>query len=731
MNIKNVLKLLLLPLLLPLFSLPPAIYHAYAGRAGADEGMWLPLLLQNNQEEMQKLGLKLTSEQIYSINNSSLKDAIVSFGGFCTASIISKDGLVLTNHHCGYEVIQNHSSVENDYLTDGFWATSRAEEKPNPGLTVTFLVRIEDVTEKILSELNDDMDPAERDEKIYMLSNSIAAEATEGTHYHARVSEMFAGNEYYLFVKETFRDVRLVGAPPESIGKFGGDTDNWMWPRHTGDFSLFRVYTGPDGKPAEYSEKNIPLKPQHYLPVSIKGIDPGSFAMILGFPGSTQRYKTSYGIRLLMEQSNPTRIKIRGEILKIMRNDMDESDEIRLKYSSQFARVSNYHKYFIGQDKGFIRMNTVSVKESEENNFQKWADENQERKAKYGQVLSDIKNSYDNLKGYNMARDYLNELLFSAAGVLKMPYLFSDLYKALIKNKGDLQAVKPNLTRAKAQTEKHFKDYHLPTDKKIFTKVLRMYYEDMPPALNLGIFNLIEKKYKNDFSRFADVVFSKSMLTSAEKVNNFFEKPSLKLLNKDLGFQTMQSILLSYRNVILPNSQKDRDKLREAQRQYIAGLREMYADKNFYPDANFTMRLTYGKVIKYDPKDAVHYDYATTIEGIIEKRDPYDPEFFVPDKLLELYNEKDYGNYANNGTLNICFITDNDITGGNSGSPVINGDGELIGIAFDNNWEGMTGDLAYDPNMKRCINVDIRYVLFLIDKFAGAGYLVEEMTVVE
>ncbi|OFY62961.1 MAG: peptidase S46 [Bacteroidetes bacterium RIFCSPLOWO2_02_FULL_36_8] len=698
----------------------------------ADEGMWLPLLLEKNYSAMEKLGFKLTPDQIYNLNKSSLKDAIINFGGFCSGSIISKDGLILTNHHCGYDAIQNQSTVENNYLKNGFWALSKEQELSNPGLSATFLVRVEDVTQKVMGVNNENAKYAPWDSAMQSVTKKIVEETTKGTNYSAEIKDFYGGNTWYLFVYETYRDIRLVGAPPESIGKFGGDADNWMWPRHTGDFSLFRVYTAPDGKPSAYAKENIPLKPKYYLPVSLKGIQPKDFAMVMGYPGRTRRYETTGGIKFLLEQSNPTRIKLRGAILRIMKIDMDENEEIKLKLSSHYASVSNYHKNFIGQNKGLVRMNTIETKKAEEDAFRKWVSADATRKAKYGTCLDDILSATENLKGYNLARDYMNELLFSAGGVLQIPYLVSDAYKMMKKPSPNPDTLKTFITETSNKLKNHFKEYNYATDKKIFTAVMKMYYNDAPKLFHPTIFDDIEKIYKNDFNAFTDDVFNKSILTSEEKLQKFLLAPNVTELENDLGFKTMQSVLDSYNNKILPLATPERRKLGIATRLYLQGLMEMKKDKQFYPDANFSMRLTYGKVIDYIPKDAVKYSYFTTLDGIIEKYDPWDEEFFVPQKLMDLQKAKDYGQYVDaGGKLYVCFITDNDITGGNSGSSVMNGKGELIGLAFDNNWEGMTGDLVYDGTLKRCINVDVRYILFIIDKFGGAKNIVDEMTLVK
>jgi hypothetical protein len=695
----------------------------------ADEGMWLPLLIKRlNYTDMQKLGLKLTAEEIYDVNHSSLKDAILNFGGFCTGEVISKDGLVLTNHHCGYESVQSHSTVQNDYLSNGFWAMSRDKELQNKGLTVSFLVRMEDVTEKVLSAAGK-ISSDDREEKIEALSKELQAAAIQGTHYNAEVKSFFEGNEYYLFVYETFKDIRLVGAPPSSIGKFGGDTDNWMWPRHTGDFSMFRIYTGPDGKPAEYSKDNIPLKAKYWLPVSLKGIHKNDYSMVLGYPGNTERYIPAAAVSMVYEQSNPIKIRIREKRLALMKEDMDASPEIRIKYAATYAQISNYYKYFIGQNQGLKRLNIIEKKKNNETAFRDWVNADASRKADYGNILTDYDKIYTNYRKFNPAYIYLEEAAFGTE-ILLYAYHLNSLYTAL--KGGNPDEIKIEIEAAKKVTGESFKNYNASTDKKIFAALLKMYYEDIPKEMHPAVFTQVEKKYKGDFNKYADDVFKKSILADSVKMKAFLAKPDPKILGKDPAFQAMNSILNDFRAKIGPMLGAIFAKKDQTNALYTKALMEMKKDQKLYPDANFTMRLTYGTIQDYDPRDAVHYEYFTRLNGIVEKEDSSNEEFVVPPKLIDLYNKKDFGRYADeNGIMHVCFISNNDITGGNSGSPVINGEGQLIGTAFDGNWEAMSGDIVYEPGLQRCISVDIRYILFLIDKFAGAGHLIQEMTLVE
>ena len=705
------------------------VFLATLGRA--DEGMWLPLLIDRlNYVDMQKEGLKLTAEEIYNINHSSLKDAIIQFGNGCTGEMISGQGLVLTNHHCGYGAIQSHSTIDHDYLADGFWAMDLKEELPNEGLTARFLVRIEDVTARVLEGLNDQMTESERNAKISELSKAIQSEATQGTGYDARVASFFNGNEFYLFVYEVFRDVRLVGAPPSSIGKFGADTDNWMWPRHTGDFALFRVYTGPDGKPASFSTENIPMKPRHHLPVSLDGYEKGDFAMIMGYPGSTDRYLTSWGVNLAIEISNPTIVKIREKKLNIMRKDMDADREVAIKYASKYAGISNYWKYFIGQTRGLKRLKVLEDKQKIESEFQSWVNADPARKEKYGKVLSDIESAYKTYGEYTLQRWYFIESVMRGAEVMTLAQSFTGLGNELgeeTPSQEKIDRMKQALTKS---VERHFKNYNRPTDVKLLSAMLQMYYENVPVQQQPEAFRQMVAKNKGDFNRIAGNIFARSIFADEAKVRAFLEKPSLKVLKKDPAYTLSVMMVEKYRE-----NQKNLDAANEmlerGNRLFVAGLREMQPERKFYPNANSTMRLTYGKVLDYYPADAVHYNYFTTLKGVMEKEDHDNWEFVVPAKLKALYEKKDFGPYAmDNGQMPVAFLSTTDITGGNSGSPVINGKGELIGLAFDGNWEAMSGDIAFEPELQRTISVDIRYVLFIIDKYAGAKNIINELTLV-
>jgi hypothetical protein len=721
------------------------LYIGLGSGVFADEGMWLPLHIDRlNHVDMEKMGLQLTAEEIYSINQSSLKDAIVNLGGgFCTGEIISDQGLMLTNHHCGYGAIQDHSTVENDILTHGFWAENYEEELPNEGLFVQFLVRMEDVSKKVLKKVKDKMTEAERSEVIDAAIEEIVDEAKGETHYDVRVKSFYEGNEYYLFVYESFHDVRLVGTPPESIGKYGGDTDNWMWPRHTGDFSLFRVYSGPDGKPAKYALENIPLKPKHHLPVSLDGIQENDFAMVFGYPGSTNRYLTSYGVKLADEQTNPARVKIRGKKLEIMKQYMDADPATRLAYASKYAGVSNYWKYFIGQTNGLKNLNVYDKKVALEAELSAWIAKKKSRINRYGDPVSEIETAYTKVGEYTVPFYYLYEAGFGIE-LVKNFYRLNSLVKAL--NSEDVGEEERNgiIESQRYKADEFFKDYRPEIDRDIFEAMTIILLADLHPEFVPDVFKAAmaapvgADSFFDDFrpdadmdaGDLADYIFDNSILVDQKKLEAFLDQPSAELLENDPGYMAAQSVYGTYKSLSAKRGAA-LGALDKGRRNFIAALRDMNRNRDYYPDANSTMRLTYGKVLSYDPADAVHYHYLTTLKGVMEKEDSSNPEFVVHPKLKELYEAKDYGQYGDDGKLYVGFLTNNDITGGNSGSPVINGSGQLIGTAFDGNWEAMSGDIAFEPELQRCISVDIRYVLFVIDKFAGATHLIDEMTIIK
>lgn len=698
--------------------------------AKADEGMWLPSLLNKvNAQKMKELGAQITPEDIYNVNNSSLKDAIITLDrGSCTGEMVSAEGLFLTNHHCGYGEIQSHSSKENNYLRDGFWAMTREQELPNPGKTVTFLVRVEDVTDQVMASLNDQMPEQVRRDSILVVSGRIERSAKGDTHYETRVRSLFESNQYLLFVTETFTDVRLVGAPPSFIGKFGADTDNWMWPRHTGDFTMFRVYAGPDGKPAEYSKDNVPYKPRHFLPISLKGYENGDFAMVMGYPGSTNRYLTSEGVNYTMNLVNNTRIIVREKKLEILRDYMATSDVATIQYASKYARSSNYYKYSIGQNRGLTRLNVVNKKLETEKAFEAWVNQSEERKAKYGEALPLINQAYSRVDDDKALR-YLTEALLSGPELFLFANRFSN-YVDLLKT-GDADRIAAEAQRLQPLMDDFYKDFHTLTDQKVAAALTHIYVEQVPAKYQPSYIATINGKYKGNYSAWAAAVFQKSIFRSPETLKAFLAKPKYTAIQKDPIFN-ISSELFSLLRTIRDEGTQDNMQLSRGYRLYLAGLKEMNPNANYYPDANSTMRVTYGSVGDYSPADAVQYRHYTTLKGYIEKEIPGDREFDVWPRLKELYYANEFGPYAaKDGQLYTCFTSNNDITGGNSGSPVMNGNGELIGIAFDGNWEAMSGDIAFEPELQKCINVDIRFVLWTVDVFAGAKHLVDEMTIVK
>ena len=713
-----------------LFAILLLFVLSYGFKAKADEGMWLlPLIEKLNIGKMTELGLKLSAEDIYSLNKVCVKDAVVIFSGICTAEIVSSQGLVLTNHHCGYGSIQAHSSVDHDYLRDGFWAMSKEEELPNPNLSVTFLIRIEDVTSQVLANVKPGMSETDRTAAINDVRQAIEKKASEGNGYRVQVASFYGGNYFYLIVYERYTDVRLVGTPPSSIGKFGFDTDNWEWPRHTGDFSVFRVYSGPDGKPAPYAKENIPLKPKHFLPVSIKERNKGDFAMILGYPGRTSRYMTSYEVNEQLQIVHPDRIKIRGIKQEIWMKDMLADQKVNIQYSEKYSVSSNYWKYSIGQKGSLEKLNVKAKKEELENQFNKWVVATPERKAKYGEALNMIKTAIEGRAEYYNALQYLNECL-QGCELLSLNRGVAGLVTAL-KAK-DNQKISDAVEQIKKNGSDFFKDYNPPTDNKSMKAMLKLYRADIPAKFLPDFYlNVIDKKFKGDIDKFVDDMFAKSLFANEAKLDAFLNKPVLKTLESDPVCLTAASFNKITGEASIGLSQFDAG-VTTGRRLWIAALMEMVPEKTQYPDANSTMRLSYGTVQDYDPRDAVTYKYYTTLQGVVDKYKPGDYEFDVPKRLIDLNNKKEYGRYGSSkGYMPVCFLTTNDITGGNSGSPVMNGKGELIGLAFDGNWESMSGDIAYEPELQRTIAVDIRYVLWIMDIYSGAKHLVDEMTIVQ
>ena len=713
-----------------------ALLVAFSGVARADEGMWLLSLIGKNYADMQKAGFKLTPEDIYSINQSCIKDAIVGLGNegrpfwhFCTGEIISSKGLVSTNHHCGYGKIQEHSTVGHDYLRDGFWAMTMQEELPNPGLTASILVRMEDVTEQVKAALSDDMSENERNRAIKEVCSRIEKKAVEGTIYDAQVKPMFNGNQFFLFVHIIYKDVRLVGAPPSSMGKFGGDTDNWMWPRHTCDFSLFRIYTAPDGTPAEYSDANIPLQPKHHLPVSNRELKDGDFAMVMGFPGTTDHFLTSYGLEETMDITNKLVYEIRTVKINVLREEMAASQETKIKYASKYASCSNYWKYSNEQNKALKNLNTMGVKKDIERVYKAWA---QGKDPKYAEALPLIKKGYADRAPYEAATTYLAEGLLSGPEMLLQSVRFYYNLKAIddpryADRRDDV------ITGVKDMAKDFYKDYNMETEKRVMAALMEYVYKHLDMQYMPQCLIDADKKYKGDFSKYVNDLFAKSAFATQETFNKMMEKPNIKKLEKDPLYVTGNNIYEKYQEISSLIPKESADGLIRGIRNFTDGILQINDGvKLMSPDANSTIRLTYGNVKAYDPKDAVSYSFYTTLKGVMEKEDPTNTEFIVPERLKSLYQAQDFGPYANNkGELVTCFVTNNDITGGNSGSPVMDAEGNLIGLAFDGNSEAMSGDIDFEENLQRCICLDTRYLLFVIDKYAGCHRLIEEMDIVK
>lgn len=695
--------------------------------ARADEGMWLPYSINGkNLADMQRLGCKLTAEQIFSFNQPSLKDAIVQFGGGCTGELISPEGLLLTNHHCGLGQVQAHSSVEHDYLQEGFWAKSKAEELPNKGLTVSFLTYIEDVTKILLVGVDNNTSEADRATKISENAKTLIKERKGNRDVEVEIVPFYHGNQYILFVYDVYKDVRLVACPPWGIGKFGADTDNWTWPRHKGDFCIFRVYTAPDGSPAEYSEDNIPMKSKHFLPISLKGVKPGDYTMILGYPGSTDRYSTSGAVKSVIEQEGPAIIACRTTKLDQYRKHMDADPAVFIKYASKQASVSNYWKYYIGQVKQLQRNKVFEKRANQEVAFQKWMNENSDRKAQYGDIFNDIDQYWNHQAKYTKATIYHREAGWRGGEAVAFAVRFRQLNN-IIENKTAQYEIAARAEAMKGAVQNYFKDYDKETDRDVTIALLNLFYKDINPEQLPAMIKKIGDKNSGDFTQFVNNAFAKSIFVDAEKLNNWIENP--KSLTKDPIFALMSEIINSYIDL---TEQAGSVSNSRAERLYMKGLMEMQKDRNFYPDANFTMRLTYGSVQDCKPANAVTYDYITTLDGVMEKYKPGDWEFDVPADLIKLWENKDYGRYADeNGDLVVNFITTNDITGGNSGSPVIDAEGNLIGLAFDGNWEAMSGDLSFENEVQRTICMDARYLVFIIDKMANAQNLMQELKIIE
>jgi len=689
-------------------------------------GMWIPSLLQGmNEKEMKNLGMKMSVQDIYDVNHSSLKDAVPQFNGGCTSEVISSQGLLLTNHHCGFGEIQSHSTVEHDYLTNGFWAMSQAEELPNPDLEVTFIVRIEDVTTKVL-EGTQALDEKARVQKIQQNIASLTKALPKDAWQENSIRTFYEGNQYMLFVTESFKDVRLVGAPPSSIGKFGNDTDNWVWPRHTGDFSLFRIYAGKDNRPAAYSKDNVPYKPKYFFPVSVKGVKEDDFTLVFGYPGRTTEYLPSVAIEQLVTVLNPAKIEIREAALKVADGFMRKDKAIKIQYAAKYAGIANYWKKWIGETTGLKKTNAIAIKKAQEKEFMSRV-QKAGKQAEYGNLLSDFEKNYKAIEQYSLARDYFTEVALRNTELLTTAYRLYQL-ETVFKNKG-AQAFTDRRENMIATLTEVYKDFNKDVDEKVFEQLIELYGTKVPkqfvPAAIAGA----------DYKKLTAEVYGQSKLTSLDGVKELLAgdpATAIARLNADKGYQLLKAMAETNIEKVVPKYDELNLQIAALQRTYMKAILELSPkEARIFPDANSTLRVTYGKVKGYEPKDATYYEPVTYLGGVMEKYIPGDYEYEVPQKLIDLYNRKDFGQYGENGKMPVCFIGTNHTTGGNSGSPAIDAKGNLIGLNFDRVWEGTMSDVYYDPSICRNIMVDMRYVLFIIDKFAGATHLVNEMKVVK
>ncbi len=687
-------------------------------------GMWIPSLLKGmNETEMKSMGMKITAKEIYDANQSSLKDAVPQFDGGCTAEVISDKGLILTNHHCGFAAIQDHSSIEHDYLRDGFWAYKMEDELTNPNITVMFVVRIEDVTAKVLEGVATVTSEAEKQKKIQenitTLSNSLAKE----TWQENKIKTFYDGNQYLLFVTETFKDIRFVGAPPSSIGKFGSDTDNWVWPRHTGDFSLFRIYADKNNHPAAFSADNIPYKPKKFFPISIAGLKENDFTMVMGYPGRTTEYLPSVAVNQIVETLNPAKIEVRDAALKVQDRFMRKDQAIKIQYAAKYAGVANYWKKWMGETKGLKKANAVAAKQKFEKEFQEKVIK-VGKQAEYGTLLSDFEKNYTDIKDYALAKDYFSEVALRNTEILSVGYKLYQL-EQILNTKGEQSFTDRKNTLSKGIAD-FYKDYNVEVDKNVFEQLINLYATKSPKQfLPKTLVNLDAAKLTSD-------IFANSKLTSLTRFKELLDgdsKTVIEKLNADKGYQLIKSMADAYSTMVAPTYDAINLKNTATQRTYMKAILELFPNKRIFPDANSTLRITYGKVKGYQPNDGVYYEPFTTLDGVMEKYIPGDYEFDVPQKLIELYNTKDYGKYGVKGKMPVCFIATNHTTGGNSGSPALDANGNLIGLNFDRVWEGTMSDIFYSPDICRNIMVDIRYVLFLIDKFAGAQNIINELKI--
>ncbi len=687
-------------------------------------GMWIPSLLEGmNEDEMKLLGSNLTAKDIWDTNNSSIKDAVAIFGGGCTSEVISPNGLLLTNHHCGYSTIQSHSTVEHDYLKDGFWAKNYDEEIVSPGLKATFIKRIDDVTSQIFNGITDEMDETAKMKLINQNISKVSKSAVKEEWQSANVKSFYKGNQYFLIITEVYKDIRMVGAPPTSIGKFGSDTDNWMWPRHTGDFSMFRIYADANNRPAEYSKDNVPYKPKHFLPISLDGVEENDFNLVFGFPGRTNEYLPAVGVDQIVNVLNPAKIEIRENALKIVDKYMKADEKIRIQYASKYAGIANYWKKWIGEDQGIHQTNAIQKKKIKENEFSKIV--NQKELDQYKSLLSDFEKFYKEIEQVSLARDYWIEVAYRNVELLNITFSAFQLEQAY--KKGGDEAFNKSRERVLSGYEKKYKNYSAKVDQPVFESLTSLYAQKIPKEY------LPQNMKKVDFSKLTNDIYQNTKFTSlkgAKELLSGTPEEVIKNLNEDKAYTFGKDMHNIFYTKIEPKFQKINIELNAVQKEYMKALMEVFPDDRFYPDANFTLRANYGRVKGYEPKDGMYYTTSTYLKGVMEKYKPGDYEFDVPQKLRDLYYAKDYGQYGENGKMPINFLGTNHTTGGNSGSPVVDANGNLLGLLFDGTWEGIMSDLYYDADIVRSISVDIRYVLFIIDKYAGATHLIDEMTLV-
>jgi hypothetical protein len=704
-------------------------------RCFADEGMWLPQLLQAlNEKDMKRMGMKISASDIYNINKSSLKDAIVSFGGFCTAELISDQGLLLTNHHCGFDAVQNHSSVENNLIQNGFWAYNKGQELQNEGLFVTFIVRIEEVTKEITNNVIASMSEPERQSQVDKNISQLKKDYKKESFEDLLIRPFFEGNKYFLFVTKTYKDIRLVGAPPASIGNFGKDTDNWMWPRHTGDFSMFRIYADKNNNPASFSPDNIPYKPKRSLKISLDGMKEGDFTMVFGFPGRTNEYLTAAAVKQIMTVNDPAKIGIRAKALEVLNSFMRKDEKVKIQYAAKYASIENAYKKWQGEVLGLKSKDAIQKKLDYEAVFTQRINANSEWKSKYGNLLGDLSTAYTAIEPYGYARDYFNET-YPRIELLGIASDLNSLVFTLEKEESVTGNAAYDKKKAEilAKLEETFKEYDASVDRKMFETLTEMYVKDQKPEYVSPFLKQLLDGNQLSFSIVGGNIYNSTTFTSLDKIKSLLQnspQEAVAAIKQDIATKLYVDMFKTYTSNVQQKLNALQSNINQLQRNYMQAQLDIFKEKNFYPDANSTLRVTYGNVKGYNARDAVKYDYYTYLDGVMEKYKPGDYEFDLPQKLIDLYNKKDFGQYGENGRQPVCFIASNHTTGGNSGSPALDAYGNLVGLNFDRVWEGTMSDINYDASICRNIMVDIRYVVFIIDKYAEAKNLVAELNLV-